>query len=85
LGVFGNYDRDASVRQTDLSSEITKKEKDSGERTHTATGIHPSNPQNPPHPDETSVRMAGRRAHSKELIATKKPGKFCRAPLFKLE
>ena len=39
-----------------------KKEKDSGERNQIATKIDPSNPFNPPHPDETSVWVACPRA-----------------------
>jgi hypothetical protein len=55
---LGTAARDASNRQTNLSFEITKKEKDLAMRNWIATHTDPNNPFNPLHPDETSVSVA---------------------------
>jgi hypothetical protein len=54
-----------------------KREKASGERNRVATEIDPSNPFDPPHPDETSVSVACLGAVQRPHLKQKKgPGKI---------
>jgi hypothetical protein len=55
---LGTAAQDASDRQTELSYEITKKEKEMRAENSTATPINPNDPGHPKHPAKPSVLFA---------------------------